>query len=67
MFLLLKGKDMAAAELLPNAFFRMQVGIDAYVRGAYYDALPALEQAYRSAAEEGRPRLMLQAKLFSGN
>lgn len=67
MFLLLKGKDMAAAELLPNAFFRMQVGIDAYERGAYYDALPALEQAYRSAAEEGRPRLMLQAKLFSGN
>ena len=67
MYLLLKGKDMAAAELLPNAFFRMQVGIDAYERGAYYDALPALEQAYRSAAEEGRPRLMLQAKLFSGN
>ena len=67
MFLLLKGTDMAAAELLPNAFFRMQVGIDAYERGAYYDALPALEQAYRSAAEEGRPRLMLQAKLFSGN
>lgn len=67
MYLLLKGKDMAAAELLPNAFFRMQVGIDAYERGAYYDALPALEQAYRSAAEEGRPRLMLQVKLFSGN
>ncbi len=67
MYLLLKGKDMAAAELLPNAFFRMQVGIDAYERGAYYDALPALEQAYRSAAEEGRPRLMLQAELFSGN
>lgn len=56
-----------ACRLHPCALLHRSRGILAYERGDNTAAMEALHTAYRLAAEEGRPALMLDCRLFMGN
>ena len=63
----LQGRSEEACRLYPCALLHRSRGIDAYEKGDYTAAMEALQTAYRLAAEEGRPALMLDCRMFMGN
>lgn len=56
-----------ACRLHPCALLHRSRGVDAYEKGDYTAAMEALHTAYGMAAEEGRPALMLDCRMFMGN
>ena len=56
-----------AIHLLPNAYLYMESGYMAYYSGQYTQAMERLLQACTMAAEEGRARILLYARMLLGN
>lgn len=56
-----------AAKLYPCAFMCFRAGVFAYEKGENAIALENLQKAYSLAADEGRARIMMLAKLFITN
>lgn len=64
---MLQGRFEEAARLYPCGAVYFELGEMHYRLGAYAQALEALQRAYDLAAQEGRPWVMLHARLFMGN
>jgi len=61
---ILGGNFLEAEKLYPCAFSYLRAGYAAYEIGDNYSALMNLQKAYEIAAEEGRVRVMMMAKLY---
>lgn len=64
---LLQGRYGEAARIYPRAFFLYMEGDHCYRDGKLTNALECFQDAYRLAAQEGCPRIMLYCKLLMGN
>lgn len=64
---LLQNRYEEAMQLLPCAFCTCAAGSYAYETGDLTAAVEWMTQAYRQAAEEGHPRIMLYCKAILGN
>lgn len=64
---LLGGSFSEATKLYPCAFMYFRAGVFAYEKGENAIALENLQKAYSLAADEGRARIMMLAKLFITN
>ncbi len=51
----------------PSAYYYLMAGLDDYWQGANTRAVERLLRAYELASQEGRARVMLEAKLLSGS
>ena len=64
---LLEGDFIEAVKFYPCALFYLRAGYFAYEKGDSFFALENLQKAYTLAAEEGRVRVMMMAKLYITN
>lgn len=62
-----QGRCQEALSLQGDGWFHFIAGRDCYQKGDYVQARALLEKGFALAAEECRPRLMLECKLFLGN
>ena len=62
-----QGRCQEALSLQGAGWFHLVAGRDSYRKGDYVQARALLEKGFALAAEECRPRLMLECKLFLGN
>lgn len=62
-----QGDCEKAVRLYPCGYTYWKGGVDAYNRGDNPRALELLQSGYDLAAAEGRPRVMLECKLYAGN
>ena len=67
LWLLGEDRPSEALALLPNAYVWVASGAQLYRQGQYALAVEQLMRGATLAAEEGRARLMLQARMFLGN
>jgi len=66
-YLLLQERCQEAAELLPTAFVYLACGSDACYAGSYARAIEHLLRCCTLAAEEGRARVLMYARVMLGN
>ena len=67
LWLMAQKRFEEAIHLLPIAYTYMESGYMAYYNGQYTHATERLLQACSMAAEEGRARVLLYARIFLGN